>query len=441
MNRNFFGTDGIRAIVGTGPLTASMLPMLGNAIARWAKTKYKMHPSILLAHDTRSSCYFIKATLKSGLLLHTVKLYDFLALPTPAACLLIRNNKLFDCGIIITASHNPHQYNGIKVIDSKGNKISHEDENIIRNFLEQQTEKNDYITFGTEYRVTNAGAHYLDILCKRFNQQFLAEKTIALDCANGATASLAPHIFRLFGAKVIAINDKPKGSNINKNCGTLHPDELQKIMKKGNVDAGFAFDGDGDRVIAVNRYGAIKDGDDILAMLMANQLYVDTPAIVGTQFSNHGLEQFLNQKGKLFFRTEVGDKNVTHKIAAENLLIGGEPSGHIIVPSYLESSDGIFAALHLLETIIESDNFDMESFTRYPQRFFNVPINAKKDLKSSPFAKIIQDGRSALDNGRLIIRYSGTENVLRIMLETADEKQAEIIGAHLAKQLGKLLST
>jgi len=439
MKQNLFGTDGIRAIVGNEPLTAVTLPLIGQAIALWAKRKFKMHPSILLAHDTRSSCYFIKATLKSGLLRHTIKLYDVLALPTPTVCLLIRENKLFDCGIIITASHNPYQYNGIKVIDSNGNKISTADEEEITSYCSNPMPELDYETFGTDYRVVHSGAHYLDILAKRFPDQFLAGKTIVLDCANGAASSLAPHIFRLFGAKVIAINNTPTGTNINKDCGALYPETLIKAVQRNKADAGFAFDGDADRVVAINRKGIIKDGDDIISILMGHPSIASARAIVGTHYSNQGLEKFVQKSGKKFIRTDIGDKHVTAQLVAEQLPLGGEPAGHIIVTDYLDSSDGIFAALMILETAHITNNWDLESFVRYPQVLLNVPIKIKKDLKTEPMASIIQQTQKNVGDGRLVVRYSGTENVLRIMLEAPKEEAAQHLAQGLAQQLGKLL--
>lgn len=439
MKPNLFGTDGIRAIVGSEPLTAATLPIIGQAIAQWAKKKYKMHPSILLAHDTRSSCYFIKAALKSGLLRHTIKLYDVLAAPTPTACLLIRENKLFDCGIIITASHNPYQYNGIKIIDSSGNKISTADEEEICSYCANPTPELNYETFGTDYRVIHAGAHYLDILSKRFPAQFLSGKTIVLDCANGAATSMAPHIFRLFGAKVIAIHNTPTGININKDCGALAPESLIKAVLHSKADAGFAFDGDADRVIAVNKKGYIKDGDDIVAILMSHPTIAPTRAIVGTHYSNQGLEKFVKKSGKQFIRTDIGDKHVSTKLTTENLPLGGEPAGHVIIKHYLDSSDGIFTALMVLETAHLTNNWNLESFERYPQVLLNVPIKIKKDLKTEPMASIIQQTQKTLKDGRLIVRYSGTENVLRIMLEAPKEDQAMNLANGLAQQLGKAL--
>jgi len=441
MKKNLFGTDGIREIMGHYPLTATALPALGHAIAQWAKNHCKAHPSILLAHDTRSSCYFIKAALKSGLLLHSVKVYDVLALPTPAACLLTRNNKSFDCGVIITASHNPYQYNGIKLVNANGSKISLEDEKEISELFEQALNTAPtYESLGTDYRIFHAGAQYLDVLSGYFKEQFLEGKTIALDCAHGATSSLAPHIFRMFGAHVITINDKPTGVNINKESGALYPEKLQQIVLENNADAGFAFDGDGDRVVAINRHGEIKDGDDILAILSLHPMHAKSKAIVGTLFSNQGLEYFANQHKKEFIRVNIGDKYVAQELAAKQLSIGAEPSGHIIIREYLESSDGIFTALQLFETIMHHNNWDMESFKHYPHVQINVPIKTKKDLNTSPFAELISESKNNLQNGRLIIRYSGTENVIRIMLEAEDLQQADKIGSHLAQELGKLLT-
>jgi phosphoglucosamine mutase len=311
MVNHLFGTDGIRTRTGKAPLTIELLPKLGYAIARWAEEKNNEVPHIFLAHDTRSSCHFIKAALKSGLLLHNSKTFDALALPTPTACFLTRHNKYFNCGIIITASHNPSEYNGIKILDAQGSKIGSQDENrICEIFHETQLNDIEHAHLGNDFRALNPGEPYIDALPKYFDEGFLKGKSIVLDCAHGAGSSLYPHIFRLFGANVIAINAKPNGSNINSNCGSLFPKMLQDTVTAYKADAGFAFDGDGDRVIAVNNEGLIKDGDDILVLLMDNAKFKNAPALVGTTFSNEGLAAYMTTKNKKLIRTDVGDKHV-----------------------------------------------------------------------------------------------------------------------------------
>ncbi len=436
MSKQLFGTDGIRELIGKSPLTVQALPRLGYAIAQWATEKNQTDPSILLAHDTRSSSHFIKSSLKSGLLLTHCKIFDALALPTPAACLLTRINKSFNCGIIITASHNPAQYNGLKIVDSQGSKIRRADQDRIIDLFEKvDLESLDHSHLGNDFRALNPGEPYIATLSKHFKDKFLHGKTIVLDCAHGSTSSLAPHVFRLFGANVIAINAKPNGNNINAQCGSLWPKELQEAVKLHKADAGFAFDGDGDRIIAVNRHGHIKNGDDILALLIDNPKFKIAPAVVGTTFSNEGLAEYLSCKGKNLIRADVGDQNVMEELKLHKLPLGGEPSGHIIMQDYLDSADGIFTALSLLDTIIKSSNWDMTSFIHYPQVIINIPIQQKKDINRSPITEILTKNHAEFPHGRFVIRYSGTEPVLRVLVEAPEKKDAETMVTKLANQL------
>lgn len=436
MSQHLFGTDGIRSLTGHAPLTFELLPRLGYAIAQWAAEKNHDNPSILLAHDTRASCHFIKAALKSGLLLYKSKVFDALALPTPTACFLTRMNKSFHCGIIITASHNPWQYNGIKIVDANGSKINLIDEERISILFEQaQHISVDYTNLGNDFRALNPGEPYIHTLSQHFDKTFLKGKTVVLDCANGSTSSLAPHIFRMFGANVVTINASPTGININANCGSLFPKELQETVISYKADAGFAFDGDGDRVIAVNRQGQIKDGDDILAILMDNPRYKNAQAIVGTTFSNEGLAAHVTGKGKKFIRTDVGDKYVTEELKLHKLPLGGESSGHIIIKDYLDSADGTYTALTLLETMAKTSNWDMVSFIHYPQVLINMPIKQKKDLNRTPIIDILTKNQQELPEARFVVRYSGTEPLLRILVEAPEKNQAELLGTKLANQL------
>lgn len=436
MSHLLFGSEGIRSLIGTFPMTIQSLPRLGAAIAKWSIEKNHGNSYILIAHDTRSSCHFVKAAMKSGLLLYDTKLFDALALPTPAACLLTRTNKAFSCCIIITAPQHQYQYNGIMILDSEGRKISNQDEQKISDYfyaMDLNAISHDHL--GDSYRALNPGEPYVDALCSKFEPLFLKGKTILLDCANGATSSLAPHIFRSFGAHVISINDRPDGTNINKNCGVLYPRALQEAVLHHKVDAAFAFDGDGSRLIAVNRHGKIKNGDDILALLADHPSYCHTHAIIGTTFSNQGLVEHLESKGKKLIRTDVGEIFVSAELKYHKLPLGGEPSGHIIISNYLDSSDGIFAALHVLETIKITHNWDMTTFTHIPQVSFNVPVTQKKDLNKDPFCQIIQESGHALPEGRFIVRYSGNEPCLRILVEAPDKTKAESVGNKLAHRL------
>ncbi len=436
MSHLFFGTDGIRTLIGTSPLTIQELPKLGYAIAQWAIEKNHCAPSILLAHDTRSSCHFMKAALKSGLLLTDCKIFDALALPTPTACMLTRMNKAFNCGIIITASHNPSQYNGLKIVDGHGSKIGDADQRrILELFKTVNVNSIDHTHVGNDFRALNPGEPYIHTLSTYFNEHFLQGKTIVLDCAHGATSTLAPHIFRTFGANIITINATPDGQNINKNCGSLFPKSLIDAVKAHKADAGFAFDGDGDRVIAVNRYGHIKDGDDILALLTHHTSFKNTPAIIGTTFSNEGLNKYLAAQNKKLIRTDVGDQYVIEEMKLRKLNLGGEPVGHIIMPQYLDSSDGMYTALMVLDSIMQTSNWDMSTFEHYPQVLVNIPVNQKMELNKAPITEILAKNQKDYPAARFIVRYSRTEPLLRILVESEEKKNAEVLATKLSNQL------
>jgi phosphoglucosamine mutase len=437
---NIFGTDGIRATMGTYPFTPNGLQELGKAIAQWATIKYKKNPSILLGHDTRMSSDFVKSALKSGLLLYPVQIYDGHVLTSPAVSQLITFHDTFDCGIIISASHNPYQDNGIKVIDRHQGKLSLEDELAISNLLHYKTIGYNYDQLGTDLFWQQAEQLYSDHICRFFKTNFLHGRKIVLDCAHGAAYRLAPALFNQFGATTIVLHNKPDGRNINTSCGALHPQSLQKAVIEHQADIGFAFDGDADRVIIVNKAGHIKDGDDILALLLKHPAYQSTSSIVGTIMTNQGFECYVQQHGKKLIRTAVGDKYIAARLFEDNLTLGGEPSGHIIARDYLNTGDGIFIALRVLESIILNDNWALETFHKFPQIIINVPVIQRKDLTIMPFEKHISQCRKELINGRLIIRYSGTEHLLRIMIEDYTYDHAHFLGDRLAQQLSELLN-
>ena len=444
MNNNLFGTDGIRRKVGDHPLSLESMIILGRAIARWAQIKYNDKPTMLIGHDTRESCDFLKAALKTGLLLHSVNIYDAQVLPTPAVFNIIHREAKFDCGIVISASHNPYQDNGIKIIDAENGKLSVDDEHAISQLFQEYKQKKqtyEYGSLGSDMSWNEAKEHYSNDVMNHFDRTLLQGHTVVLDCANGATSTVAPHIFEQLGAHVIAIHHCPTGVNINNKCGSLFPQDLQRMVLKHNADIGFAFDGDGDRITMVNKKGEIKDGDDILALLTTSHpLYKKDTAIVGTVMTNKGLELFLKQQHKTLIRTEVGDKFVAQALDQKQLLLGGEQSGHIIAHDYLNIGDGIFAALRVIQAIKETDNWDLITFKKYPQVTISVPIKEKRDLNSSPLAAIIASSKKQLKAGRLLVRYSGTECLLRVMVEEETYDDAYYLCTNLSQKLQKELS-
>lgn len=436
ISHNLFGTDGIRTKVGLKPLVENDILDLGKAIYIWAQEKNNCTPKILIADDSRISSSWIKSLLNAGLLRYDSIIYDAGILPTPAVYALVQKLDTFDFGIMITASHNEYQDNGIKIIQRGKNKISLQDELRISEIFFNKDFKNiDYENLGKYNLYKQAQKDYINLISKYFKPNFLKNIKIVIDCANGATTEIAPLIFSSFAANIITINNCPDGKNINKDCGSTHPENLQQAIIKYQADLGFAFDGDGDRIVAVSKNNELKNGDDILALLINHPNYLKYDTIVTTEISNYALEFHLQNKNKKVIKTPVGDKYVSLKMTQENLALGGEPSGHIILGNYLNSSDGIFVALTLCQLINYTQNWNMHSFDKFPQINLNIPVKIKKDLTENPFFNIIEKYKLQLPNGRLITRYSGTEPLLRIMVEDKDNDLAKNISHNLSQEL------
>ena len=438
---NIFGTAGIRAKAGQYPLDSETLFQLGRVLAKFFIHKYGNDTNILIACDTRASAYLIKSLIKAGLLTSHIRLYDAQVLPTPAVLYLVHELKAYDGGVIITASHNPYTDNGVKIVDRTNGALSTLEELMISNAL--LTQNNDLIDFsmsGKEFHVRSTIDTYSQKILAQFDAQTFKDCAIVIDCANGATATIAPAIFSKLGIKVIAINTNPNGININAHCGSTYPEVLQKTILKYNAKLGFAFDGDGDRIVVVTANGSIKDGDDIIAFLATNPKYKTQTGVVGTVVSNVGLELWLNQHNKKLIRSAVGEKNLLIAMQANNYLIGGESSGHIILSDFAKHSDGIFTALKILETAVNNDNWQLETFVRMPQVTSNLAIKFKKDLTLPPLAEAINKYQNLIKPGRLIVRYSGTEDLLRILLEGEDVDQLKYVVKIIELELSLLLN-
>ena len=439
MSTNIFGTDGIRARVGSPPFTKTHLTQLSHALAQWIHTTYGTNATILLAHDTRQSCSWIKTVLKESMSHYPISVYDAQILPTPAAYKIIAESDTFNCSIIISASHNLYHDNGIKIFDAQNGKLTQQDELDISHLFHQALQPKTLTQSGSNRKLSTAKDHYIQRATEYFTPDFLHGVPVVLDCAHGATSGFAANIFSQLGAQSIEINNRPNGTNINEQCGAVHPQELQKEVIKHRAHVGFAFDGDGDRVIAVNKHGQIKDGDDLLALLSHHSCYAQQPVIVGTIMSNQGLAVFLQKKNKQLLRTSVGDKYVAKQLVQNNLLLGGEQSGHIIMRDYLNAGDGMFTALRVLETMLQTDNWDMTTFEKFPQLLVNVPITHKKDLDTQPLASIIAEHEAKLHTGRVLVRYSGTEPILRVMVEDRDKTIAQHVSDNLVRDLQNAL--
>ncbi len=424
-----FGTDGIRGNAENFPFTEEALTRLGTSIAIWANQKFQQ-PNALIISDPRISSYRITTTLSKALQSNGINIFNGGVLPTPAVSLLI--TKRFNFGIMISASHNPYEDNGIKLFDGNNGKLSKNDELLIQKYF---SECKPLSTTHTQQSWNDAFSIYKTTIISKFQPNFLKDLRIVLDCANGATSKIAPEIFNSLGAKVIVIANQPNGKNINEDCGTLYPQNLKNAVLNNNADIGFAFDGDGDRVIAINKNGIIKDGDDLLAILIKHPSFCNIKTVVGTIMTNYGFELYLNSQNKSLIRTNVGDKYISTKLEEANLQIGGETSGHIIIKDYLPTGDGIFIALKTLESVIYTQNFELTSFEKQPQVLINIKVNKKEDLTQQPYASLIENYKTKMKNGRIVVRYSGTENLLRIMIEAETSEIANLIAISLANEL------
>lgn len=436
--QTLFGTDGIRTRIGQSPLTPQELLTFGAAVGAWI-TRTQKEPKVLIAHDTRHSAALVKASLKAGLLLYPVSLFDAGILPTPALFHQVTQGA-YDYGIMITASHNPYQDNGIKIITKKSGKLTAIDEETLNALYAHNPHTPSYEQLGTDQAASEALSNYLAALTSFFPPNFLDGITLVIDCAQGAYASIVPAFLKKCGAQVISLSTTPDGKNINKNCGSLHPQALQQRVITEKADAGFAFDGDGDRLVAVARDGSCKDGDELLSFLLNHPIYKNESALVGTILTNQGLSAHLEKQGKIIHRTPVGDKHVVEKMKHCEALMGGEPSGHLILRDFTDTSDGLFTLLRIVQTALLTHNWQFTSFTKLPQVLLNIPVACRKDLNKAPYATFIRAQEAELSEGRVVVRYSGTEPLLRIMVEATTSEKAYSIGNLLAQQLTEALT-
>jgi phosphoglucosamine mutase len=437
MQATLFGTDGIRTTMGQEPLTPQSLIQLGSALGAWLTQHKKQR--LIIGHDTRLSCDLLKSALKTGLLQYPIKLVDARTLPTPALFYTVKHGP-FDAGIMITASHNQYHDNGLKIFTKEQGKTTPTQEQDISNLYHTYQPVISYDHLGTESLAPTIATIYKQALYDFFPKDFLKNITIVLDFANGAFFTLAPEILKSFGAQIIALSHQPTGKNINLDCGSQYPKSVQQAVKEHQADIGFAFDGDGDRVTMVDNKGTIYNGDHILALLLDNPAYQTQTQLVSTIMANQALETHIKKQNKFLSRTAVGDKKVLKCMQEENCLVGGEPSGHIILRDFAETSDALFTTLRIIETLIIKKTWYIKTFTTYPQVLINMPIKLKKDLSLNPYAQIIDKHKKKLIDGRLVVRYSGTEPVLRVMIEDKTKEHAQTIGTLLSQELAKNLS-
>ena len=411
-----FGTDGIR-----GPVTSTMNPLFVTKLG-WAAGSILIEEGmskVLIGKDTRISGYMFESALQAGFISSGMDVTLLGPLPTPGVSYLANSNN--QVGLVISASHNLFEDNGIKFFNKDGQKFSAELEKRIETKLTQEMVAVESINLGKASRMNDAQGRYIEFCKSSFTDLDLNGLSILLDCANGATYSVAPKVFSELGAKVETIGSSPDGININQNCGSTNPDFLKEEIIKGSYDLGIAFDGDGDRILIVNSEGDILDGDDILYIL-SNNLTADS-GVVGTLMTNKALEIYFEKNDIPFLRADVGDKYVLQRLLEESWVLGGEPSGHIICLDSAPTGDAIIAALNLLDAI-KDNNFSvkksLEGFKKFPQTLINLKVNnPNKIIVSDKFwSEVTRIEKQLGQNGRVLIRPSGTEPLIRIMVES-----------------------
>ncbi|MBP7927408.1 MAG: phosphoglucosamine mutase [Acinetobacter sp.] len=434
---SYFGTDGIRGKFGQMPITPEFALKLGFAAGKVLKRNSpKNKPIVVMGKDTRLSGYILEAALQAGLNAAGVYVHLLGPLPTPAIAHLTRALHAH-AGIVISASHNPYFDNGIKFFSGEGKKLPDALQNEINQELEKDLVIDDTANLGKSVRVKDANGRYIEFCKSTFPYHFdLSNLKIVVDCANGAAYSVGPSVFRELGAKVIPLFNEPDGLNINENCGSTHPEFLQKAVVDHQADLGIAFDGDADRVVMVDKNGQLVDGDHILYIL-ATQAKNKPAGIVGTVMSNMALELALQKADVGFVRAKVGDRYVLQALEENGWVTGGEPSGHILTLDKSTTGDAIIAALQVLTVMVEQAKALHElvaDFELFPQVLINVRLQQMIEPYSIPalveeFEKAEQQLKG---RGRILIRKSGTEPVIRVMVEGDQQQEVDAIANHLA---------
>lgn len=430
MSRKYFGTDGIRGRVGEGCMTPEFVLKLGWAAGRVLSDNGRGR--VLIGKDTRISGYMMESSLQAGLSAAGVDIRLLGPMPTPAIAYLTRTFRAC-AGIVISASHNPYYDNGVKFFGSDGFKLPDEVELAIEAEMDNPLVTVDSSRLGKAERINDATGRYIEF-CKRSlpDSDALYGLKIVVDCANGATYTSAPLVFSEMGAQVITVGAAPNGMNINDDCGATSPKRLADAVVSNQADLGIALDGDGDRLIMVDSEGGILDGDELLFIIAANRLRegILTGGVVGTLMSNLGLELGLKGLGLDFERSNVGDRYVLERLKDRKWQLGGESSGHIICMDRTTTGDGIVAALQVLHAIVKTGQTLKElrsGMEKYPQKLVNVPINSSFDLQGSSIvqAAVLEAESSLANAGRVLLRPSGTEPLVRVMVEGQDSGQVE----------------
>ena len=429
MTKKYFGTDGIRGAINSKNINGDMFFKFGLASGTYFKSQKKRKQTAIIAKDTRLSGYTLEPALVSGLTSAGMHVYTLGPLPTNGLAMLTKSMKA-NMGIMITASHNPHHDNGLKLFGPDGMKLSDKIEKKIENLIDENIKKNlsNPEKLGRVKRLESGTKNYLKILKKNFSKEFnLRGLRIVIDCANGAGYKAGPELLRSLGAKVTSIGINPNGLNINNNCGSTYPNKIKFAVKKNNAHLGISLDGDADRIIMCDEKGNIIDGDQIIAALATRwkNKKMLKGGVVGTLMSNYGLEKFFKSEKIKFIRANVGDRYVKEKMKKNNFNLGGEQSGHIILGKFATTGDGLLVALEVLFAIRKgkkaSDFFN--KFQKTPQILKNIAVKDKEIIKNIEVKKSIKIAEKLIKGqGRILVRKSGTESKIRVMAESNNKE-------------------
>ena len=451
MARKLFGTDGVRGVANCYPMTADMALKLGQALAITLEKGQKKRKKVVIGKDTRISGYMLEYALTSGLCSMGVDVYLVGPMPTPAIAHLTKSFAA-DAGIVISASHNPAEDNGIKIFSSDGFKLPDEAEEEIERLIFSDKLKTEHINsmrIGKAHRIDDARGRYIEFVKSSIGNSSLKGLKAVIDCANGAAYAVADDIFSELGAEIITMNANPNGLNINEQCGALHPHIVSQAVLRHQADIGIALDGDADRVIIVDEKGEVVDGDHIMAIAAINlkkenRLMKDT--VVGTDYSNLGLEIALKEHGITLVRTKVGDRHIMDEMKKHDYSLGGEQSGHIIFYEHTTTGDGLITALQVMNLMMKTGKklSQLKQVMKpYPQVIVSIDVRDKKPFEKMPkVAKKIREIEARLKGkGRLFVRYSGTQNCCRIMIEAKDgelvKRCVHELAATITKEIGK----
>lgn len=444
--RKYFGTDGIRGRVGVWPINAEFILKLGWAVG--VVLARQGYGKVLIGKDTRISGYMFESVLEAGLSAAGVNTHLLGPMPTPAIAYLTRTLRA-QAGIVISASHNPYYDNGIKFFSAQGNKISDELELAIEEQLDKPMTTVDSAQLGKAIRVNDAPGRYIEF-CKSTaaSDITLHGLKIVVDCANGAAYHIAPNVFRELGAEVIEIGVEPNGLNINLDCGATHPEVLRQYVLEEKADLGIALDGDADRVVMVDHQGEILDGDELLYIIVKHrqELGLLKGGVVGTVMSNFGLEHALRQLNIEFIRVSVGDRHIMTELARRKWHLGGEPSGHVICSDAITTGDGIISALQVL-SVMRHTKQSLSSLKHGLQKYPQVLVNVKITDGVDPSQNVnVQNAVKQVENelgstGRVLLRRSGTESLIRVMVEGENASLVQQLANQLADVVKKELAS